>query len=385
MGPLLNQIWLTEPSSKKLLCALAKEGATPRFVGGCVRDGLLGRPSADLDIAIDQKPDDNIRLLQNSGIQVIPTGLKHGTITAVSHSQRFEVTTLRVDVESFGRHATVAFTDDWVADAARRDFTINAIYVDGRGDLLDPVGGISDLKAGRIKFVGKAARRIKEDKLRILRYFRFQAEFGRTTPDQEALEACSKSAPFITDLSGKRVCDEFLKILSLPLPKASLSLMADSGVLQQILPDGFDLSSLDRTDDEPLRRLATIATFGAEALSQRLCLSNRQSERLQFLMMPPPQFRPGLQRKELRRLLYDYGGMAIKDLARQQGDFETAAKVDALTPPPFPLSGSDVISAGVPPGPEIGKILRAVENEWRNDDFSADYDELLQILRIKLA
>ena len=384
VNSLANQPWLTAPSSKKVLFALAGNGATPRFVGGCVRDGLLGNPSKDLDIAIDQVPDDNMRLLQAVGVEVVPTGLKHGTITAVTHDQSFEITTLRVDVESFGRHAKVAFTDDWSGDAARRDFTINAIYADGTGDLFDPLGGMEDLVAGRVRFVGDAARRIEEDKLRILRFFRFQARFARGELDQEALVACAAAAPGIGGLSGERVRDEFLKILALPAPEPCLSLMAHCGVLQQILPDGFVLEHLDRPDDDPVRRLATIAKSCAEALARRLCLSNQQAGRLQFLMSPPARFRPGLLRTDLRRLIYDHGAEAIRDLAQKQGDFVAAARIEALAPPPFPLSGRDAIAAGIAPGPDVGKLLRAVEHEWRDSDFAADHVLLLQILRSKI-
>ncbi len=384
VNSLANQQWLTAPGSKKVLVALAGKGATPRFVGGCVRDGLLGNPSTDLDIAVDQVPDDNMRLLRSAGVQVVPTGLKHGTITAICHDQPFEITTLRVDAESFGRHAKVAFTADWVRDAARRDFTINAIYADGTGDLFDPLGGIEDLVAGRVRFVGDAARRIEEDKLRILRFFRFQARFARGGPDQEALVACTAAAPGIGGLSGERVRDEFLNILALPEPEQCLSLMARCGVLQQILPDGFVLEHLDRPDDDPVRRLATIAKSGAEALARRLCLSNQQAGRLQFLMSPPAKFRPGLLRTDLRRLIYDHGAEAIRDLAQQQGDFVTVAQVEALAPPPFPLSGRDAIAAGIGPGPDVGILLRAVEHEWRDSDFAADHVQLLQILRSKI-
>ncbi|MBT4167666.1 MAG: CCA tRNA nucleotidyltransferase, partial [Rhodospirillaceae bacterium] len=187
MTHLTQQPWLTAASSRLVLGALANDGATPRFVGGCVRDGLLGRASTDLDIAIDQLPEDSMRLLEAAAIKVIPTGLKHGTITALAKGQHFEITTLRVDVETFGRHARVAFTDDWQLDAARRDFTINAIYTDRDGQLYDPVGGQADLAAGLVRFVGDAAQRITEDKLRILRFFRFFALYGRGGPDAAAL------------------------------------------------------------------------------------------------------------------------------------------------------------------------------------------------------
>jgi poly(A) polymerase len=384
MQPLSHQPWLTAPASRAVLAALAAERATPRFVGGCVRDGLLGQPSTDLDIAIDQRPEDNGRLLQTAGIKVIPTGLKHGTLTAITDGRKFEITTLRVDVKTFGRHAEVAFTDDWCRDAARRDFTINAIYADGDGQLFDPVGGGDDLAAGRVRFVGQAARRIEEDKLRILRFFRFQARFGRGEADAGALAACAEAAPGIDGLSGERVRQETCKILTLPSPRPCLDLMARTGVLQRILPTGFDLAALARCDGDPLRRLAAIAAggmAGAEAIARRLRLSKLQTHRLAFLMAPPAQLDDAMERPALRQLLHDHGPDAIKDLAHQQGAAGLAARIAEAAPPPFPLSGRDAIALDMPAGAELGALLRMLEQTWRAGDFTAGRDELLAELR----
>ncbi|MBT3532513.1 MAG: CCA tRNA nucleotidyltransferase [Rhodospirillaceae bacterium] len=381
MRPLSRQTWLTAQSSQAVLAALAGSGATPRFVGGCVRDGLLGQTSADLDIAVDQLPGDSMALLQAADIKVIPTGLKHGTITAVINGQHFEITALRVDVETFGRHATVAFTDDWQRDADRRDFTINAIYADGDGQVFDPTDGMADLAAGRVRFVGTAAQRINEDKLRILRFFRFQARFGQGAPDAEALAACTSAAPGIAGLSGERVRDELFKILALPTPRPSLELMAGAGVLQQILPQGHDLSQLDRCDDDPLRRLSAIARGESETIAQGLRLSNRQAERLAFLMTPPSGFSAALTRPALRQLLYDHGPDAIADLTRQQGAHDLLPRIAEATPPAFALTGRDAIALGMRPGPEVGKILRRLEQTWRDTDFAADREQLLASLK----
>ncbi len=377
MTHLTRQPWLTAASSQAVLGALATDGAMPRFVGGCVRDGLLDRASTDLDIAIDQLPEDSMRLLEAVAIKVIPTGLKHGTITALAEGQHFEITTLRVDVETFGRHAKVAFTDDWQLDAARRDFTINAIYADRDGQLYDPVGGQADLAAGRVRFVGDAAQRIDEDKLRILRFFRFFALFGRGEPDAAALAACTAAAPGIADLSGERVRDETFKLLAAPDPLPSLELMAKAGVLQQVLPDGFDLAGLARTDGDPLRRLSAIASAGAGALAARLRLSNQQASRLEFLMEPPANLSADISRPALRQLLYDHGPERIGDLALRQGVPNLIARINDATPPPFPLKGSDALALGMQPGPEVGERLRALEDAWRADDFAASRDELL--------
>ena len=380
MTHLTQQPWLTAASSRLVLGALANDGATPRFVGGCVRDGLLGRASTDLDIAIDQLPEDSMRLLEAAAIKVIPTGLKHGTITALAKGQHFEITTLRVDVETFGRHARVAFTDDWQLDAARRDFTINAIYTDRDGQLYDPVGGQADLAAGLVRFVGDAAQRITEDKLRILRFFRFFALYGRGGPDAAALAACAAAAPGIAGLSGERVSAEVFKLLAAANPLSSLQLMAEAGVLSQILPDGFDLDGLARSDNDPLRRLSAIASAGAAAIAKRLRLSKQQASRLNFLIDPPAKLSPEIARPALRQLLYDHGANQISDLALQQGVPELLPRIDEATPPPFPLKGSDALALGMHAGPEIGNILRSLEDEWRANDFAASRDELLAAL-----
>ena len=386
MQALTQQPWLTAAASQTLLAALGRSGAAPRFVGGCVRDGLLGQTSADLDIAIDQSPEDSITLLQDAGIKVIPTGLKHGTITAIVDGQPFEITTLRVDVETFGRHATVAFTDDWQLDAARRDFTINAIYADGDGRIFDPMDGQADLAAGRVIFVGDPTQRIAEDKLRILRFFRFLALFGRGTPDADALAACTASAPGIAELSGERVRNEIFKLLAASNPLPSLDLMAKAGILQQILPDGFTLDNLARTDADPLRRLSAIASNnasgGASAIAARLRLSNQQTKRLTFLMFPPAILSADIPRPALRQLLYDHGAEAITDLALQQGIKDLVPRIKEATPPLFPLKGSDALAIGMKPGPMVGEALRDLEAAWRADDFTAGRDDLLEQLAL---
>lgn len=380
MQALTQQSWLTATASRAVLAALGSAGATPRFVGGCVRDGLLGRPSADLDIAIDQLPEDNMRLLEDHGIKVIPTGLKHGTVTAVVEKQKFEITTLRVDVENFGRHAKVAFTEDWRLDAARRDFTINAIYADGDGHLYNPVGGQADLSAGRVRFVGDPAQRIAEDKLRILRFFRFQALFGQGAPDGDALTACAAAASGLDGLSGERVRDETFKLLAAPDPLPCLKLMARAGVLAHILPAGFHLDGLASSDNDPLRRLSAMASGGAQAaqvIGERLRLSARQIRRLNFLMAAPSQLTAAISRTALRQLLYDHGVEAINDLALQQGVPELLPRIQEAPPPPFPLTGRDALALGMQPGPAVGEALRALEDAWRANDFAASRDELL--------
>ena len=218
---------------------------------------------------------------------------------------------------------------------------------------------------------------MRHNELRILRFFRFFALFGRGEPDAAALAACTAAAPGIADLSGERVRDETFKLLAAPDPLPSLELMAKAGVLQQVLPDGFDLAGLARTDGDPLRRLSAIASAGAGALAARLRLSNQQASRLEFLMEPPANLSADISRPALRQLLYDHGPERIGDLALRQGVPNLIARINDATPPPFPLKGSDALALGMQPGPEVGERLRALEDAWRADDFAASRDELL--------
>ena len=238
--------WLTSPASRKMLAALTAGGRPARFVGGCVRDTLLDPTTDphDLDIATAEPPARVIELLRAADIRVIPSGLEHGTVTALCGDHAYEVTSLRRDVSTDGRRATVAFTDDFVADAARRDFTINALSCDAAGRLFDPFGGLADLQAGRIRFVGDARCRIREDYLRILRWFRFFARFGRAPPDGDALAACRDEAHGIQRLSGERIQHELFRLLPLPGAVQALALMQESGVLSHTLPAPLDLAAL---------------------------------------------------------------------------------------------------------------------------------------------
>src|SRR3954447_651424 len=237
--------WMREPATRHLLDALRRAGIEARFVGGCVRDALLGRPSADIDLATPALPGDIIAALEKAAIKAVPTGIEHGTITAVLPQRHFEITTLRRDVETYGRHARVAFDADWSEDAARRDFTINALYLDPDGTVYDPVGGLEDLKAHRVRFVGEPAKRIAEDVLRVLRYYRFEARFGGGTGDKAARAACRAAAPLLPKLSAERVASELLRLLAVPNPVPALRMMAEDGVLAAILPEAQRLDKLE--------------------------------------------------------------------------------------------------------------------------------------------
>jgi len=376
--------WMRAPQTRALLAALTAEGAIVRFVGGCVRDSLAGRPVRDIDVATAAAPRENLRLLAAAGIKAVPTGIDHGTVTAVVDGRPFEVTTLRVDVETFGRHARVAFTDDWRADAHRRDFTINALYADPDGRIYDPTGGLADLRRGRIRFVGRAEQRIEEDRLRILRFFRFHAWYGRGAANRAALAACGRAAAGIERLSGERVRQELMQLLAAPEPRPALRLMARHDVLRHLLPAGADLRALSRlirteaqagTAAEPLLRLAALvrgwAAADARRLAERLRLANAERERLLVLLRETAPAAGGGE-PALRRSIYRLGVELIVDLALLAGRPRLAAAARALPRPEFPLRGRDGLALGLKPGPALGRHLAAVETWWAAQDFRPD-------------
>ena len=386
------QPWMKAAPTRALLKALGNAGIAARFVGGCVRDALLGRPIADVDLATPARPEEVIAALEKARIKAVPTGIEHGTITAVFNSQgppgHFEITTLRRDVETDGRHARVAFDADWAEDAARRDFTINAIYLDPDGTLYDPVGGLADLKAHRVRFVGEPARRIAEDVLRVLRYYRFEARFGTGDGDEAARAACRDAAPLLAGLSAERVAQELLRLLAVPDPVPALRMMAEDGVLAAILPEATRLDRLQRLiafepQPDPLRRLAALVAVdaaGAVALAERLRLSNAERDRLAGLA-PPWPLDPGGDKRAQRLALYRLGSERYRDLAlllAAEGAMDQARLAELLAlaagwqPPCFPLKGRDVTVLGIPPGKRVGELLALVRDWWEAGDFTAD-------------
>jgi poly(A) polymerase len=397
--PLAGQPWLRSRASMKILAALDAGGRPARFVGGCVRDGLLGRAPArtDLDLATPERPEAVMRLLAAAGVKAIPTGLAHGTVTAVIGRKRFEITTLRRDVATDGRHAEVAFTDDFAADAARRDFTINAMSCDDEGRLYDYFGGEADLGAGRIRFVGDPEKRIAEDYLRILRFFRFFAHYGRPPADPEALAACEAAASGIARLSGERIQTEMLRLLEAHDPLPALRLMAKTGVLNEVIPGPVALDRLTRLLDfapgaDPLLRLgALLRPPPADPLLVRTVagcwrLSNRDATRLEGMTTAAL---PSLEANAagLRRALYRLGPELYADLIRLAGA-ETGAdpglalrELAGWSSPKLPLGGDDLQALGLAPGPRLGKILAAVESWWLERDFAPDHAACLAYAR----
>jgi poly(A) polymerase len=382
---------MTDAATRAVLEAL---GGAGRFVGGCVRDALLGRAIGDIDIATPLLPEEVIRRLEAAGLKAVPTGIAHGTVTAVARSRPFEITTLRRDVETDGRHARVAFTDDWAADAARRDFTMNALFLDAEGHVFDPVAGLPDLRAGRVRFVGDPEQRIREDVLRLLRFYRFHAHYGRGAADAAARAACRRLAPLLPTLSGERVAAELLKLLAAPDPVPTLAMMVEDGVLAVVLPEARRLDRLAaliplESAPDPLRRLGALLDSGAGAVAERLRLSNPQRDRLLALEAPPwPVDLAGDERAQ-RRALHHLGAELYRDLvllrAAESGDAARARELLALAaawrPVAFPLKGRDVTALGVPAGPEVGRVLDALEAWWEAGDFRADRRACLAELR----
>ncbi len=405
IGQLSPQDWLSAPPARMVLAALSAGGADVRFVGGCVRDAVLRRPVHDIDIGTPEEPGPVMRRLAEAGIKTIPTGLEHGTVTAIVEGQSFEITSLREDIKTDGRHAEVAFTTDWVKDAARRDLTINTLSADGEGRIFDPFGALADLAAGRVRFVGDPARRIGEDVLRLLRFFRFHAHYGRPPVDRAGLSACRRLAPRLSDLSGERVRGEILRLLEAPDPSVVLVIMRADGILAPILPEAHAMGRLRvlvwlesralaraTITPDPLRRLAAMLDGGraaAEQVALRLRLSAAEAERLAVLMEPP--LRLGIEPgdSDIRQALYRLGAGRVRDLillrwaderfhlarpspARTARWTALLDAVDSWLPVILPVRGQDCLDLGVPPGPRVGEILAEVESWWRGQDFAPD-------------
>jgi poly(A) polymerase len=395
--------WMSEAATQAVLRAFSAAGVEARFVGGAVRDALLGRSDAgsgaeaDIDIATPASPERVIDLLTQSGIKVVPTGLTHGTVTAVVPPRHFEITTLRRDVETFGRHARVAFDADWAADAGRRDFTINTIFLSPDGTIDDPIGGLADLRAHRVRFVGDPATRIAEDVLRLLRYYRFEARFGRGIGDPRARAACRGATHLLPTLSAERVAQELIKLLETRDPIAALRMMREDGVLSALLPEARRLNRLQRMihiepEIDPLRRLAALIEVdpsGAAILAERLRFSNAWRDRLQSLAQPWPRDPQGDDRAQ-RRMLYRLGVERYRDfvlLLAADAEISAARRGELLalahswTPPRFPLAGRDIVALGIPPGERVGRLVEAVRDWWEAGDFTADRNACMAYLQ----
>ena len=382
------QPWMTDAATRAVIAALEAGGVEARFVGGCVRDALAGRKIKDIDIATPARPERVLSLIEDAGLKAVPTGLQHGTVTAVADHHPFEITSLREDVETFGRHATVAFTDDWKADAARRDFTFNALSLAPDGRLYDPFEGRADLAAGRVRFVGDPVARIREDYLRILRFFRFQAHYGLIEPDRQTLAAIQANLDGLDRLSGERLGAELRKLLSAPDPYPALAAMEATGALAHLLPlavlPGLRALLALEGQADPLLRLAALLPreeAAARDTAQRLRFSNAARDRLVGLLAPGIAVTLGSNRADLRLAAYRLGAERVQDLllleaAREDADaaaLEGAKQALAdWRSPAFPLQGRDLMTLGFEAGPALGRTLAALEDWWIEADYAPD-------------
>lgn len=399
--------WMTAAETVAVFDALEAEGGPDcaRFVGGCVRNALVGRPIDDLDIATTLAPDHVTAALKAAGIRAVPTGIEHGTVTAVSQHRPHEITTLRRDVSTDGRRATVAFTDDWHEDADRRDFTLNALYARRDGSIFDPTGhGVADAKAGRIVFVGDPEQRLREDHLRNLRFFRFYAWFGKGAPDAAAVAACAALRDGVEGLSAERVSKELLKLLAADDPRAAVRLMHETGVLDIVLKtppnlDRFEALVEVETDQlftcDAVLRLAALLPddqIAAGRLAERLRLSNADRDRLVAALAPAPVLKSWMSPREIRREIYRSGQAVFRDRATLAwaASPRTAttmqwrgliALAEGWTPPVLPLSGQEIMNAGVPKGPLVGEVMREVEAWWIDNDFLDDKLSIIEKLK----
>ncbi len=376
---------ITVPAGKALHAVVDALGGNVRLVGGVVRDTLAGQATKDIDLATPLLPQTVLDRLATAKIKAVPTGLAHGTVTAIVDGQPFEITTLRRDVSTDGRRATVSFTDDWQEDASRRDFTINALYADPQtGEVLDYFEGVADLEAGIVRFIGEPLTRIAEDHLRILRFFRFNARFGQGVPHAESLAACRTRANDLMALSRERIAMELLSILALPDPAATISLMIDNGIFVPVLPEIADAAPLARllgrervcgVAPDALRRLAALLPAEpalAEDIANRLRLSNAQRKSLITMAS-----RTAEDEANPKALAYRLGVEgAVDRLLLGTGD---AGTILNWTPPRFPLTGGSIVERGVQAGPEVARILQAVERQWIEEGFP-DAGRIAEIL-----
>ncbi|PZU09664.1 CCA tRNA nucleotidyltransferase [Sphingomonas sp.] len=356
-----------------LLAALGADRGEVRPIGGYVRDMLLGLDPADVDLATVHRPEEAARRIRAAGFKAVPTGIAHGTVTAVLPSGPVEVTTLRHDVETDGRHATVAFTDDWQADAARRDFTINALSADPiTGQIHDYFGGQDDLAEGRVRFIGDPLARIAEDHLRILRFFRFHARFGKGAPSAPDLEACAARARDLMALSRERIAQELLKLLALGDPAPTVAIMVSRGIFAPVLPEitpaGADrLAALvhrEGKDGDPVRRLAALlpGDIGvADKIGARLKLSNAQRKRLMSAAEPAAG--------DPKALAYRIGITGARDRLLLAGDMDGLSAIEGWTPPRLPIGGGALVALGLSAGPRVAATLAAVERRWIEEGF----------------
>ena len=399
--------WLSWPGTVRIFEALAARDHKVRAVGGAVRDTLLDRPVQDVDFATDASPETVMELGRAAGLKAVPTGIDHGTVTLVVDHHAFEVTTLREDVETFGRHATVSFTDDWAADASRRDFTINALYADGDGTLFDPLGAIADIQKRRVRFIGDARARVQEDYLRILRFFRFNADLMTDRFDADGLSACVRERNGLRGLSGERVAGELMRLLRAGGAVIALWKMFDHGLLADVLRGVPNMVRFERLaaietalgrEPDALLRLGGLNVLVAEdatRLAAILRLSNAERDRLvAFARMP--DVAASANDAALCRLVYAFGTIGAGDAVLKSWAASDAqpsseawhactARVSAMPVPEFPLQGADLVGLGAKQGPGIGDVLKLLEAQWLESGCTETKRTLLAAAKALLA
>ena len=398
----LDAAWLKEGAPARLLAALDRDGEEARAVGGAVRNALLGEPVGEIDIATTALPEEVIRRADAAGFKAVPTGIEHGTVTVVVDRQPFEVTTLREDVETYGRHAKVAFGRDWRRDAERRDFTMNALSLGRDGTIHDYVGGLADLAARRVRFIGEPQRRIAEDYLRILRFFRFHAAYGEGAPDPEGLAACIAARTGLDALSRERMRMEVIKLVLARHAVPTVAVMTETGLLESVLggvpllgsfSNMIKLEAALALEADAVRRIGALGvhvTEDAERLRERLRLANAEHERLLSMADGWWHVSPASGEQAARALLYHLGPKKFTDRVllawsrSQQGVADSAWKAVATLParwtaPVFPLKAADFTARGVEKGPRLGAALRAAEGAWIAAGFPMDAQSLDRI------
>ena len=389
------------PNIFHLFKVVESHGGVLRFVGGSVRDAIAGIKGFDIDLATDLSPDELVEACEESAIKTIPIGIKFGTVGVVIDDQTLEVTSLRKDIKTDGRHAEVVFTSDWKEDASRRDLTINAVYADEKGDVFDYYNGIDDLEKGIIRFIGNANQRIREDYLRILRFFRFYSIFSKAPIDEKALEGCKENKEGLKQLSMERIRDEMFKLLLTPKVVETLKIMFDNEILSYVLPDTCHLNDLDflvnklQAQDLPnaaLRRLFILYTPEetlAENLATRLRMSNKQREDFVNWSRFHPSLNEFLDSKSLRRLIYLYGYDFCRDKLILQCALEhkllpnireIITEASHIKLPSFEIKGRDVIAAGIKNNHKISEVLEELEQIWIESDFQLSHSELIEHL-----
>ena len=382
--------WLKEPSLQRVFALVAGAGGEARVAGGAVRNALLGEPIGDIDIATTLQPPDVMAAFKAAGLSVHPTGIEHGTVTVVVDHKPYEITTLRRDVKTDGRRAVVAFTDDWKEDALRRDFTINALYCDAAGKIHDYVDGYADIQRKRIIFVGAPQARIKEDNLRILRFFRFFAAYEKMTADSASLAACVRLKKGLLELSAERIAREMFKLLVGPKAVPVLKLMAKHNVLKLIVSHTDEFRVISRLPPDPLLRSYVLAKK-PESLREAWRLSNNQARRIESLLQGTT-LTPKLRENEQQKLLYAMGSEAWRDSVYLAWAKSRASQTDQVwqkmlklpsrwVPPSFPVTGRDLLDFGFPSGPDLGRELKRLEDYWTGTDFKSTKEELLESIK----